>query len=100
MTAPRFSEKPAFTRRMYYCAHVGCELKCSRLSGADMFCLEHWRLVPDDVQKLVLHAWREGMEREAKWSANMENAMTWARDEILSVVLNGHRVPKPQDFQW
>ena len=65
-----------------------------------MFCDRCWSLCPSDVKTLIEKAWRPEHYDLRKWTERFEKAMEWACQEILTVKLTGHRIPKEQDFQW
>jgi hypothetical protein len=73
-----------------YCRAIGCR---AALLDSELFCDRHWRMVPSDVQRLVLAARNPGREKAGRLTKRCEHWVLRAVDEILWVQTQGHRRP-------
>lgn len=89
-----------FQPGFYRCHAIGCGTPVARTRAADIFCGEHWALLPPDVQRLVERSYRERFVDRNRWTGEFERVTDLAQAELLSLERCGYRIPQPVPFDF
>jgi hypothetical protein len=76
-----------------HCAAIGCR---ARILPTELFCQRHLTMLQSDIRTLVLRTFRPGQTPTKVFTRHLERAQL----EILYAQTEGHRVPRPAEFEW